>query len=242
MVQVRFAQVFNYRRVSSFSQLVVLTVFLFLAVLPAEGRALGKRAEGNQRFCQDAQVYVEQMQKHIEAREQSRTQQGAEGDLREAVDSVKEAARDLSLDGAISTDEADRVRRDSEQGAQMGVERLRKVIERRCGTTTAPTPTPSPVPVATPVPTPKPTPVPTPTPVPAPTFTQVKAIMNNDCVGCHSAYGSYNGVMTAVDVANPTQSKLYRTTASGGSMAKFLTKASDADLILKWIQAGAANN
>ncbi len=84
---------------------------------------------------------------------------------------------------------------------------------------TAVTPTPTPTPAATPAPggTPAPTPTPTPAPTVSVAFVQdVKPILDQDCVRCHSGMGSYRGVMGSVRPGDAS-SPLVVATQPGGS-------------------------
>ena len=84
--------------------------------------------------------------------------------------------------------------------------------------------------------------------------TDIQPIFDRSCnnAGCHASGGtspdlspanSYNDLFAEgmIDTTTPTNSVLYKKTATGGSMAKY-TSPGDADLILKWIQDGALNN
>lgn len=112
---------------------------------------------------------------------------------------------------------------------------------------TAVTPTPSPTPVATPAPGSTPAPAPTPTPTPAPpasvSYVQdVKPILDQDCVRCHSSLGSYRGVMGLVRPGDPS-SPLVVVTQPGGSMNGYLSgdRTGRSNLIRRWVvESGAA--
>ncbi len=118
--------------------------------------------------------------------------------------------------------------------------------------TTAPTPAPvpaaspgtAPTPPPAPAPNPPPTPAPTPVPTPPPTAASVaynpdvKAILDARCVRCHGAFSTYRGVMTAVRPGDAS-SLIVQMTGRGGPMARYLGSSSDADLILRWVMAGA---
>ncbi|MBN1198440.1 MAG: hypothetical protein JXA23_03740 [Bacteroidales bacterium] len=80
----------------------------------------------------------------------------------------------------------------------------------------------------------------------------IQAIWDKGCVGCHgvgktppdlTAANSYNALINGafVDTAQPEQSGIYTCMITGGSMAAY-TNASDAGLVLVWIQQGAKNN
>lgn len=187
-------------------------------------------------------------------------------DVSGASQSIANAATAMEEQGEMDIHSAQNVRNAADADAVSGLTQFNRQLHQHCGgqnTTTPPKVSPTPVPVApsptpkptpvptpiptpapTPVPTPKPTPVPTPTPAPtpaAPTFTQVQAILQN-CTGCHGNMSTYNGVLNYVNTGSPSSSSLYTFVAPGGSMAKYLNNASDANVILQWIQAGAPNN
>ncbi len=118
-----------------------------------------------------------------------------------------------------------------------------------------PTPTPTTTPSPTSTPTPTSTSSPSPSPSPSPTITATFSSINSKilqprCVSCHGSsagvtLSSYAQVIaTAVSVGNPTSSKLYTSTASGGSMPLGGTKLNATELkaVSDWITAGAANN
>jgi hypothetical protein len=105
--------------------------------------------------------------------------------------------------------------------------------------------TPQPNHTATPSPA-TPTPVPTPTPATATiAYAQdILPILENDCVRCHSQFGSYSGAMAYV-VPGSASSRLVRATQAGGSMNRYLSgdKAAKADLIRRWVvENGAAQS
>ena len=109
---------------------------------------------------------------------------------------------------------------------------------------TAPQPSPTATPVAgTPAPAPTPTPATPATPSVA--YTQdILPILENDCVRCHSQFGTYSGVMGYV-VAGSASSRLVRATQSGGSMNRYLSgdKVGKAEIIRRWVvENGAAQN
>jgi len=115
-------------------------------------------------------------------------------------------------------------------------------------------PTGASAPVAT---TPQPSPTGTPdagTPAPAPTPTpaaasvaydqDIRPILENDCVRCHSQFASYAGAMGYV-VKGSASSPLVRATQSGGSMYSHLSgdKAGKSALIRSWVvENGAAES
>jgi hypothetical protein len=116
---------------------------------------------------------------------------------------------------------------------------------------TAVTPTPNPAPAATPAPggtpAPTPTPTPNPTPTPGPTVTvayvqDVKPILDQDCVRCHSSLGSYRGAMGSARPGDPS-SPLVVVTQPGGSMYSHLSgdRTGRSNLIRRWVvENGAA--
>jgi hypothetical protein len=80
--------------------------------------------------------------------------------------------------------------------------------------------------------------------------TDIQPIWNSGCVGCHntgatapdlSAANSYNALMNGgfVIPSDPDDSKIY--TEMIGGMSSY-TNASQANLVLVWIQQGAKNN
>jgi hypothetical protein len=81
--------------------------------------------------------------------------------------------------------------------------------------------------------------------------TDIQPIFNSSCIGCHNGNTppdlrtgySYNALINGnfVDVNNPSQSILYLEMNTGGGMATY-TNASDAALVLLWIEQGAENN
>ena len=73
-------------------------------------------------------------------------------------------------------------------------------------------------------------------------YTQdILPILENDCVRCHSQFGTYSGVMAYV-VTGSASSRLVRATQSGGSMNRYLSgdKAGKAELIRRWVVENAA--
>ncbi|MBL7137758.1 MAG: hypothetical protein ISS17_03165 [Bacteroidales bacterium] len=88
--------------------------------------------------------------------------------------------------------------------------------------------------------------------VPISYSTDIQAIWDKGCIGCHGAGqtppdltpgNSYNALFTGgfVDTAVPNQSIIYTCMISGGSMAVY-SNAADAGKVLVWIQQGAKNN
>jgi mono/diheme cytochrome c family protein len=82
--------------------------------------------------------------------------------------------------------------------------------------------------------------------------TDIQPIFTAKCAGCHgrgltppdlSAGTSYNSLMNGgyVTPQNPSSSIIYVVMASGGSMSQY-SNASQAALVLQWIQQGALNN
>lgn len=66
-------------------------------------------------------------------------------------------------------------------------------------------------------------------------LTDVKPTVLSNCVGCHSQYGSYNGVKN--DAAS------IRSTIANGSMPKGKTMSdAEKNKVMCWIDAGAPNN
>lgn len=117
---------------------------------------------------------------------------------------------------------------------------------------------------ASPTPSPSPSPSPSPTlascaaPSTPATFTNVNSmIIQPMCISCHAtatsananfSFATYAGVLSAVNLANPTQSLIYQLTEEGpqgGGMPPSpntaLTPAQES-LLLRWIQAGAPNH
>ncbi len=82
---------------------------------------------------------------------------------------------------------------------------------------------------------------------------QIQPVFTAKCAFCHGVGQnppvlvqgkSYQSLMTIpgmVDTAVPGNSELYKSMASGGSMAQYCKKA-DADSVYKWIRQGAKNN
>ena len=68
-------------------------------------------------------------------------------------------------------------------------------------------------------------------------------IIQPNCAGCHSNFGSYSGIMSIVNVGSPTSSLIYTYTTSGAMPrgGSPLTSSEESQ-ILQWIQAGAPNN
>jgi mono/diheme cytochrome c family protein len=88
--------------------------------------------------------------------------------------------------------------------------------------------------------------------VPVSYATDIQAIWEKGCVGCHApgktapdltAANSYDALINGgfVDTVTPNLSIIYTCMSSGGSMAPY-SNASDAGLVLVWIQQGALNN
>ena len=82
--------------------------------------------------------------------------------------------------------------------------------------------------------------------------TDIQPIWNGGCAGCHgqgltppdlTAANSYNSLMNGgyINTADPAASEIYTVMASGGSMSQY-TDASEANIVLVWIQQGAKNN
>lgn len=93
--------------------------------------------------------------------------------------------------------------------------------------------------------------VPDPT-VPVSYAADIQTIWDKGCTGCHGVgktppdltpANSYNALINGgfVDTAQPGQSGIYTSMATGGSMAPY-TNAADAGKVLVWIQQGARNN
>lgn len=85
--------------------------------------------------------------------------------------------------------------------------------------------------------------------------TDIMPIFNNGCNTnvCHGAGGTppdlsegnaYSSLINEgfVDVDLPEASMLYTCMLTGGSMAPYVQRPGDADIILAWIQQGANNN
>lgn len=88
--------------------------------------------------------------------------------------------------------------------------------------------------------------------VPVSYATDIQAIWDKGCTGCHgvgktppdlTAANSYDALINGgfVNTDQPAESIIYTSMASGGSMAPY-TNASDAGKVLVWIQQGAKNN
>jgi uncharacterized membrane protein len=88
-------------------------------------------------------------------------------------------------------------------------------------------------------------PTPAPTPIPnAVSFATLEAtIFQAKCVACHSDMSTYAGVTAYVNLASPQTSSIYVRTSSGSmpTTGSLLT-ATQENLLLQWIQAGAPNN
>ena len=76
------------------------------------------------------------------------------------------------------------------------------------------------------------------------TFSAVSSqILQPKCVTCHSSFGTYSGVMSAVTAGNPSGSALYTMVESGQMPQGGPALSSDeVTLINTWIQNGAQND
>lgn len=245
-------------RVLSFALISALAVQPAFAKKGADHNRMRGSGKMNDAACAAAAQFSSQMRNYMMRNP---------NDVSGAAKSVADAADALEEQGEMEAEAAEKIRDAADGDAVNGLTQFNKQVHKHCSQpTTTPSPTPAPVPQPTPVPPqptptpvpvpqptpvpPKPTPVPTPVPTPMPTpvpqqasatFKQVQTILQN-CTGCHGDMSTYNGVKNYVNVTTPTQSKLYTKVAPGGSMAKYLNNASDANVILDWIKGGALNN
>lgn len=90
-------------------------------------------------------------------------------------------------------------------------------------------------------------------PTPEPKFSYIESqILGPKCTGCHYqgnasggyAFDTYSSVLRAVNTGTPTNSKLYNITRSGEMppLPGPALSSEQLNLILTWIQSGAANN
>ena len=82
---------------------------------------------------------------------------------------------------------------------------------------------------------------------------EIQPIWNAKCMPCHAqgsalptladgkSYQSLMSISGMVDTITPTNSTLYKSMITGGSMSAYCKKA-DADSVKKWISQGAKNN